>query len=193
MIAPTPTGPRPFHWTVDLFHRLGDLGVFEGRRASLSDGQVLEEGPMNPPHRIAPELTDAAVRAAFGPGWRVCVQMPLLLSPTNAPPPDVAMVRGSPRDAVVHPATAELVVEVADSSLSHDTTTKAERHATTGIPDYWVVDVNGRRLLVFRDPVSLPHGLGATAYRTHLTLGPADFVTPLAAPAASIAVADLLP
>lgn len=191
--APQPSGPRPFRWTVQLFHHLGDLGVFEGRRANLIHGQLIEEGPMNPPHRIALELTDAAVRTAFGPGWRPCIQMPLVLGLGNAPQPDVAIVKGSPRDALVHPATADLVIEIADSSLTYDTTTKAELYATAGIADYWVLDLENRRLLVFRDPASLPHGLGATAYRTHLTFGPADAVNPLAHPAASVRVADLLP
>lgn len=196
LLTPPPlasVGPRPFRWTLALFHRLGDLGVFEGRRASLINGQLIEEGPMNPPHRIALELTDAVVRAAFGPGWRPCVQMPLVLGPGNAPQPDVAMVKGSPRDALVHPTTAELVIEIADSSLTYDTTTKAELYATAGIADYWVLDLDGRRLLVFRDPVPLPAGLGATAYRTHLTLGPADAVSPLALPTTTVRVADLLP
>lgn len=189
----TSSGPRPFRWTVEFFHRLGDLGLFEGRRASLIHGQLFEEGPMNPPHRIALELTDAALRAAFGGGWRVCVQMPLVLGAGNAPQPDLAMVKGSPRDSAAHPSAAELVVEVADSSLNFDVTTKAELYATAGIADYWVLDVDGRRLLVFRDPVPLPAGLGATAYRTRLTLTDADSVSPLAAPTATIRVADLLP
>jgi Uma2 family endonuclease len=192
-LGSTSTGPRPFRWTVPLFLQFGDLGAFEGRRASLIHGQLMEEGPMNPPHRIALELTDGVIRTAFGPGWRPCVQMPLLLTPTEAPQPDLAMVKGSPRDSAVHPSTAELVVEIADSSLDYDTTTKAELYATAGIADYWVLDVDGRRLLVFRDPVPLPAGLGATSYRTRLTLTDADTISPLAAPTSAVRVADLLP
>lgn len=193
LLTPPNPAPLPRRWTVTEFHRLGDLGMFEGRRASLIDGVIYEEGPMNPPHRIALELTDAAVRTAFGPGWRVCVQMPLVLGQATDPEPDVAVVRGSPRGTSAHPTTAELVIEIADSSLANDTTTKAESYATAGIPDYWVLDVDGRRLLVFRDPVPLPQGLGATAYRTHLTIGPTDSVSPLAVPSAAVRVADLLP
>jgi Uma2 family endonuclease len=85
------------------------------------------------------------------------------------------------------------VIEVADTSLNHDITTKAEAYATGGIPDYWVLDVDGRRLLVFRDPSPLPTGLGSATYRTQVTLGPADSATPLAAPSSPVRVADLLP
>lgn len=185
-------GLRPFRWTVAEFHRFGDLGAFRGRRVKLIRGVLLEQGMMNPPHAIALEKTDAALRVAFGAGWRFRVQMPLVLSLDTDPEPDFAVIRGTP-GAVVHPTTADLVVEVSDTTLDADITEMAELYATAGIADYWVLDLDGRRLLVFRDPVPLPQGLGATAYRTHLTLGPADAVSPLAHPAAVVRVADLLP
>ncbi|HVK15814.1 MAG TPA: Uma2 family endonuclease [Fimbriiglobus sp.] len=192
--TPIPPGPpRNLRWTVDQFHYLGDLGMFEGRRAMLIDGVIIEEGPMNPPHAIAGEKTEEAIRAVFGARWRVRVQKPLVLGQTTDPEPDVAVVQGTPQGTNTHPTTAELVVELSDTSLHFDTTTKAEWYATAGIPEYWVLDLPNRRLLVYRDPEPLPTGLGATAYRTHLTLGPTDSVSPLAAPGATIAVADLLP
>lgn len=192
--TPVPPGPpRNLRWTVDQFHYLGDLGMFEGRRAWLVDGVIVEEGPMNPPHRIALELSEEALRAAFGSGWRVCNQMPLVLGQTTDPEPDLAVIAGSPRGATSHPSTAALVVEVSDSSLRYDTTTKLSLYAAGRIADYWVLDVAGRQLLVFRDPqpdAAQPHGYG---YTTQLVLGPADTVSPLAAPTAVVRVADLLP
>lgn len=63
----------------------------------------------------------------------------------------------------------------------------------TRVAKYWVLDVAGRQLHVFRSPAPLPAGLGATAYQTHLTLSPTDTVSPLAAPNAAILVGELLP
>jgi Uma2 family endonuclease len=183
---------RPYRFTAKQFHQLGELGYFQGRRAWLLRGTVIEVGPMNPPHRIALELTDAAVRFAFGPGWRVCIQMPLVLGQDTDPQPDVAVVRGPVRGTSAHPTTAELVIEVADSSLDDDLTTKAELYATAGVPDYWVLDVDGRALHVFRDPAPLAAQLAAVAYDTHLTFTDSQTVSPLAAPAAVVRVADLL-
>jgi Uma2 family endonuclease len=188
-IAPrrVPVGPpRALTWTVSEFHYLGDLGCFEGRRAWLVDGTIVEEGPMNPPHRIALELTEVALRTVFAAGWRLCVQMPLVLNQATDPEPDIAVVAGSPRGATSHPTTAALVVEVSDSSLRYDTTVKVGVYAAGGIAEYWVVDVNGRQLHVFRDPQ------GQT-YATQLVFGATDSVSPLAAPNATICVGDLLP
>jgi Uma2 family endonuclease len=189
-----PSGPpRNLLWTVPQFHYLGDLGCFEGRRAWLINGVIIEEGPMNPPHRIALELVDHAMRQIFSAGWRVCIQMPLVLGQQTDPEPDVAIVKGDPRVSTAHPSTASLIIEVADTSLNHDITTKAEVYATGGIQDYWVLDVDGRQLIVFRDPVALPAGLGGAAYRTTTTHSPMDTVAPLAAPSSPVRVADLLP
>lgn len=191
--APAGVGPRPKVWTVAEFNQLGDMGVFEGRRAMLIDGVIVEEGPMNPPHRIAVELTDAAVRSAFGPGWRYCIQLPLVLGQLTDPEPDVAVVRGTPRGSASHPTTADLVIEIADSSLRFDTAEKMSLYAAGGIADYWVLDITGRRLIAHRDPhpdSTQPFGHG---YASVAEFGPADSVAPLAAPAAAIRVSDLLP
>lgn len=191
-LPPRP-GPDPTGLTVEQFHHLGELGLFEGRRTSLINGVVIEEGPMNPPHAIAGTKTEDLIRDVFGRGWHVRVQKPLVVGQTTDPEPDVAVVRGRPGDYTTHPTAADLVIEISDTSLAHDTTTKAELYTAAGIADYWVLDMVGRQLHVFRDPVPLPQGLGATAYRTHLVYAPTDAVSPLAVPAAAVPVADLLP
>src|SRR5207237_6394776 len=101
------------------------------------------------------------------------------------PAPDLAVSAGTIRGSSGHPTTADLVIEVADSSLDFDTNEKRLIYAKAGIRDYWVVDINGRRLLVYRDPQG-----GDYAFQQ--ALGPADAVSPLAAPAATVRVADLL-
>jgi Uma2 family endonuclease len=178
-------GPRPLRWTCAEFHRFGDMGVFEGRGAMLIDGVILEQGPMNPPHAITLELVGEALRTAFGVGWWLRHQSPLILGQDTDPEPDLAVVPGRPRDYAGHPTTAELLIEVADSSLSFDTNEKRLLYARASIREYWVVDINGRRLLVYRAPQ-----MGD--YATQQALGPADAIAPLAAPAAVVRVADLL-
>ena len=180
-----PGGPRPMRWTCAEFHRLGDLGVFEGRRAMLIDGVILEEGPMHPPHAITLELVEEALRTAFGTGWRIRNQSPLVLGQDLDPEPDFAVIAGTARGNSGHPTMADLVVEVADASLDFDTNQKRLLYARAGIHEYWVVDINGRRLLVYRTPQ-------AGDYANRQALDPADTLSPLAAPAAVVRVADLL-
>jgi Uma2 family endonuclease len=184
-VPAAPGGPRPLRWTCAEFHRFGDLGVLEGRRAMLIDGVILEEGPMNPPHAITLELVEEALRLALGTGWRIRSQSPLVLGQDLDPEPDFAVMAGTARGSSGHPTMADLVIEVADSSLAFDTNDKRLLYARATIREYWVVDINGRRLLVYRDPQ-------AGDYASQQALGPADAIAPLAAPAAVVRVADLL-
>ena len=192
--AAPPRGPQPHRWTIAEYRQLGRAGLFRDCRTLLIDGEIVTMPLPDPPHDEALNLTQDALRVAFAAGHHVRNQQALDIGARTDPGPDLAVVAGTIRDQSGRtPTTAVLVVEVADSSLFLDTTTKAEWYATAGVPEYWVLDVAGRRLLVYRDPEPLPGGLGATAYRTHLTLTPADTVAPLAAPHATIPVADLLP
>ncbi|MFO0802867.1 MAG: Uma2 family endonuclease [Gemmataceae bacterium] len=189
-----PTGPpRNLTWTVDQFHYLGDLGMFEGRRAMLIEGVIVEEGQMNPPHRLALELAGDAIRQAFGAGWRICIQLPLVLGQTTDPEPDIAVVSGSARGETAHPTTASLVVEVSDSSLRYDLSVKLGLYASAGIADYWVLDVNGRELHVHRDPKPDPSAPFGHSYANVTKLAASASVSPLTAPHANIVVSDMLP
>ena len=189
-------GPRPWKWSREDYYKLGELGFFDGKRVELIFGEIVEMSPINIAHANAVGLVTNAVTLAFAIGFHVRVQQPFSVPGVargSEPQPDVSVIPGSLRDYTDHPTVAALIVEVADSTFFYDTTTKAELYATAGVADYWVLDLNNRQLHVFRDPQPLPAGLGATAYRTRLVLGPADAVSPLAAPHATVRVADLLP
>ena len=189
---PAPVGPRPWRWTRAQYTELSEHGYFVGRRVELIFGEIIEMSKQGWPHVVGCRKLAALLGPAFaGSGW-LNEQRPFAAGESE-PVPDVAVIPGKFEDYTDHPATALLLVEVADTTLAHDTTTKAELYATAGVADFWVLDVVNRQLHVFRDPQPLPRGLGATAYRTHRTLGPGDAVTPLAAPQASILVSDLLP
>ena len=184
--VPASKAPAAKLWTVEEFHRLGELGIFEGRRAMLIHGSILEEGPMNPPHAIASTKTEDLIRDLFGRGYHVRVQKPMVFGLSIDPEPDVAVVRGRPADYTSHPTTAALIVEVSDTSLKYDTTEKAMLYATAGIPEYWVLDLNARQLHVYRAPVD-------GAYTTTFAVPAEGTVVPLAVPAVSVKVVDLLP
>lgn len=197
--TPPPAGPplgipQPVRWTLAEYRKLGTLNLFPGKKTMLLDGVLYIMSMPDPPHDAALGLTEDWLRAVFAAGHHVRSQKGFDIGTRSDPGPDLAVVTGSIRDYVARtPTAAVMIVEVADSSLFTDTTTKAELYATAGVPEYWVIDLQHRRLLVFRDPEPLPAGLGATSYRSHQTFGPDDTVSPLAAPTAAVKVADLLP
>jgi Uma2 family endonuclease len=189
-----PAGPRPYRWTIDGYKRLYQAGLLDGLNTILMHGEVYVMPQPSPQHDGVVGLLENWLRGVFDTtGRHVRSQKSFDVGTDSDPGPDLAVVPGTVRDYMTQaPRTAALVVEVAVTSLAKDTTEKAELYATAGVPDYWVLDVVNRQLHVFRDPAPLPEGLGATAYRTRLTYGPADAVSPLAA-AATVVVAALLP
>jgi hypothetical protein len=189
---PPPAPPRPFRFTREQYYEMGRRGYFDGKRVELIFGRVMELDPIDWPQRVVcRKVAELMERVFAGVAW-VGRADPVDFTHSD-PQPDVGVFPGKFEDYTDHPTTALLIVEVADTTLAFDTTTKAELYATAGVADYWVLGVENRQLHVFRDPQPLPAGLGATAYQTHLTLSPTDTVSPLAAPGASILVSDLLP
>jgi Uma2 family endonuclease len=190
--VPAAGRPRPFRWTCRLFRAADDYGLFEGHRAFIVRGELFEEGQESPQHGCARQLISDTFYRAFS-GCHLYQRMPLELSDTTELRPDVFVGSGGIREYCRNPTTPVFVAEVADHSLAFDTTTKAVLYATAGVLDYWVLDVNARQLLVFRDPQPDPVAPGTHTYATRLTLNPTDTVSPLAAPTATVTVADLLP
>lgn len=186
----------PFRFTLEQFFDMDRHGYFNhNRRVELLYGEVVEMSPVNWPHHISVGLVSDALLRVFAAGHFLDVQQTFPIPNSSlglAPQPDVAVIPGARRDYTDHPTAAALLVEVSDATLTYDLTTKAEMYATAGIADYWVLDIDGRQLHVFRNP---QHNatLEATAYQSHNILGPNDSISPLAAPTASVLVSDLLP
>jgi Uma2 family endonuclease len=185
---------RTRRWSRHEYDRLVEQGFFGGdERLELLDGLLLVKEPQSSTHMTAVRLVEDALRIGFGTGWDVRAQGPVALDRRSEPEPDVSVVRGSPRDyRDAHPSNPVLVVEVALASLRLDRTRKSRAYARAGVPEYWILNLVDRVLEVHREPARLEPAR-RWDYRSAQTLGPDASVSPLAAPAARIAVADLLP
>jgi len=103
------------------------------------------------------------------------------------------MVPGAELDYVdAHPATAPLIVEVADSSLRLDRRFKAGLYARAGLPEYWIVNLLDGTLEVHREPVPVPDSAFGARDVSVETLRPPAVVSPLAVSHVAIAVAELV-
>jgi Uma2 family endonuclease len=191
---PTIDSPRPYRWTREEFFQMIDLGWFQDKRVELIGGEILEMASQFDLHLASITATADSLRHVFGSGYWVRVQGNLDLSPHGIPEPDLAVTLGSYRGAGKTIAkSALLVVEVSDSSLAYDRSAKSSLYAAGSIGDYWIVNLVQRQLEVYRDPVADSTQLFGFRYNSRMILDPADVVSPLAAPQASITVADLLP
>jgi Uma2 family endonuclease len=177
------------------YERMIDCGIFvPGERVELIAGALLVAEPQGSRHAASIGLVASALRGGLGAGWYVMVQVPLALDDDSEPEPDVAVVPGSPRDyRDGHPSRPALVVEVAEESLRGDRGRKGSLYARGGVADYWIVDVVGGALEVYRLPQPAPEAPLGWKYAERRRLTPGETISPLAAPGMAIAVADLLP
>ena len=177
------------------YERLTEQGFFDSdERVELLDGLLVFREPQYAPHATAVRLAIKALRAAFGPGWLVDGQLPVALDDVSEPEPDVAVVAGDAREyRAAHPTRPVLVLEVAESSLAKDRGLKLALYARAGLADYWIVNLVDRVLEVYREPVWSPSSPHRWRYASLFVARPPEGVTPLAAPHAHVAVADLLP
>lgn len=180
--------------TNEEYQKLGRMGEFADQHTMLLGGELIGRPFPSPPHDAAVSLTDVVLKPLFGPGYWVRIHSGLPIGEDNDPTPDLAVVAGSPRDyPTTTPRTAVLVVEVSDWTLGMDTGEKAYLYEAAGVPEYWVLDVSDRQLLVFRDPVADLRCWHGYRYATTYTLTSAETLSPTAMPTAVIRVADLLP
>jgi Uma2 family endonuclease len=115
-------------------------------------------------------------------------QNPVTLQPQSEPQPDLTLLEfRADRYAHALPVAADvlLIVEVSDTTLDYDRGKKLRLYARHGVPEYWIVDLQAKRLEVYREP----HAKG---YIRKLEFNAQDTVSPQAMPEAKIAMNKVL-
>jgi Uma2 family endonuclease len=189
-----PSAENPFadrkRWTADECRKLEAMEILVPGTYELIDGEIVEKVGQNLPHGIANTRTFLALTLAFGQNY-VMMPVSVAINDEDRPEPDVFVTILPVRDymtrgGILHPADMHLIVEVSDTTLWRDCNTKMKTYAAAGIPEYWVVDINARKLRVHRTPE-------ATGYKDIVEYTETQSISPLAAPDKTIAIADLLP
>ena len=139
---------RVTRWTVADYERLTELGAVS-RRAELIRGLIVEKMPKSPLHEFLTDGIAENLRHLVREGLLVRQEASLRLE-DSVPEPDVAVVRGRKEDfRTRHPTTAELVVEVAVSSVALDRE-NASLYAEAGVTEYWIVLGEPEKVEVYR-------------------------------------------
>jgi Uma2 family endonuclease len=181
--------PQVRRWTRDEYYRLAEEGWFAGERVLLIKGDILRMAPQGHPHAKGILNVFSYLQSVFGAAHCVRPQMPLNLFQDSDPEPDIAVTEHPMSWYKDHPTGAMLVVEVSDSSIHLDRR-KAGLYAAAGIPEYWILNLNSRKLEVFRSPIADPSNEFGHGSSETLQLGESDMIAPTAKPDARIAVKE---
>ena len=168
--------------SVEEYHRLGEYNE-RGRRTELIRGIIIEKMSKSPLHRFIASLLYNRLVSQVPKGFSVWKEEPLTLVDSE-PEPDISITRGEMRDfSRGHPATAELVVEVAVSSPALDRE-NAALYAEAGVKEHWIVFGTERRVEVYRRPEK-------GRYQETRTLGSEDWLECAALPRVRLQVREL--
>jgi Uma2 family endonuclease len=188
---------RPYRWTLADYEQLIALGIFEGKHVELMQGEILAMAPMGEPHALTIIHLTEALLPHFNTrtGYHLRAQMPLALSAlTCEPEPDIALVPlDTPANEAGRPTSASLIIEVAESSLAYDRDRKGPLYAAAGIQDYWLINLPERCFEVYRQPVPDVASFSGWRYQEQQVLRGSEQVAPVVAPAAVVAVDEMLP
>jgi len=175
--------------TVDEYYRMAEVGILPpDARVELIEGEIIDMAPVGTGHvGEVVQLTELLLDVTRGRA-QVLVQLPVRLSDISEPEPDFALVK--PRTDFYkkkHPGPADtfLIIEVSESSLRYDLQVKAPLYARHGVPEYWIIDLQGRQVRFFRSP-------DAGQYADVTSTGTPGVVAPVALPDVKIDLTHVL-
>lgn len=191
--APTPSFPADpprKRWTRFECASPGFTCLREPERLELIEGDLITRIPKKRAHMIAFVCLLEWLTSVFGTLF-LNPEGPIDVAPednpTSEPEPDFAVLARSAREySESNPPAAEvrLLIEISNSTLAFDLSAKARLYARAGIADYWVVDVQSRRVIVHRAPAN-------GTFQSVTVHTATESIRPLAAPESALKLASL--
>jgi len=143
-------------FTLDEYHRLGELGFFqEDELVELIRGEIIQMPIKKTPHSVCNTRLVRKLILLLGNRAIVRGQEPIILPSDSEPQPDGIIARNCSDDYLSSyptPADILLVIEISDSTLSYDQKNKLSVYAEAGICDYWIFNLVENYLEFYTEP-----------------------------------------
>jgi Uma2 family endonuclease len=176
-----------YKWTIERYHQAIALGLFDDQPVELLRGDIIVMPPEGESHAYYNSEVGDYLRALLGDRAKVREAHPITLPNQSEPIPDLAIAQ--PLGSVYlkhHPYPSNIfwLIEFSSTTLDKDLNEKKATYSEAGIIEYWVVNLTGKELIVFRDLESDRYTTGRT-FKTGV-------VSPLAFPDIEIPVQRLM-
>lgn len=172
-------------FTVDDVERMVEVGLIgEDERLEIIGGEIVPMSPKGNRHEVLrmklinywAHAKPKDITMGIEPGWRLnkktYVEPDFVFFPTTLLWPDVK------------PSELLLLVEISDTSLTYDQTTKAQIYASFGVRELWVINAMKLTTRIHRDPA-------ADGYRDVKNYSPQDMLTPIYASSLAVTLGEL--
>jgi Uma2 family endonuclease len=138
------------------YYRMAEVGILRPNdRVELIKGEIVEMTPAGRRHKAFVLNLSQMLFGRLAGRALVNVQSGIVLSDDSEPEPDIAVLRRREppyKEREAHSEDVLLLIEVAESSLAYDRSTKQRLYAEARIPEYWVVDCAAEAVEVHCDP-----------------------------------------
>jgi len=154
-------------------------------RVEMIDGVLIEMSPVHHAHARTLTCMIVALGSRMDASNTLLTDASIYLADDLMLTPDLVVL---PDGVLSHDATGgdlKLVVEVSDATLRRDLGPKAKDYSRYDVREYWVVDVDDRKVHIHRHP-------GQGGYRTITVQDWADPITALLLPDLALTLADIL-
>jgi len=168
---------HPTEWTVEMVHALPD----DGNRYEVIDGELFVTPAPSWTHQnavlelamiLVPYVREHTI------GHVIVAPADVVFGPRNMVEPDlfvVPLVRGAAPQSWAEVGRLLLSVEIlSPSTIRTDRHDKRELYQRKGVPEYWIVDVDGRAMERYRPDSVIPERLSE-----RMEWKPDPFVDPL--------------
>jgi len=143
-----------YKWTIEEWHTLVGSGVLAEKKVELLAGDIVHMSPEEVPHRNTNHEVAKYLRKILGEMAEVYEAHPVTLN-NSEPEPDIAVVKApSNRYRNHHPVADDIywLIEVSKRTLAKDLGDKAKIYARNNIAEYWVVDLQNKKVIVHTQP-----------------------------------------
>jgi Uma2 family endonuclease len=190
----TAPGPPLYRLSVAQYHAMAEAGILaEDEPVELIEGILVQKMTKSRPHALAVLRLIDVLPPLLPAAWHLETEQAITLEDSE-PEPDAAVIRGRADDYLAEhpPARAVgLIVEVAKRSLADARNDRKRAYARAGIPVYWILVVEQRRIEVYTDPTG-PTGEPTYREERHFAAGESVLLVLDGIPLAEVAVSDLL-
>ena len=149
-----------YKWSIDEWHELVASGLLEGKPVELLEGDLVEMSPQRActhvgiEHSYTNQSVSDYLRELLQNKAYIRDAHPITLD-NSEPEPDLAVVR-LPKTIYRshHPYSEDIywLVEVSNRTLLKDLEQKIITYARNRIPEYWVIDLVNKKLIVHTQP-----------------------------------------
>lgn len=141
-------------WSVKDYHRMIKAGILSKHNCELLAGEIVLMSPEMPIHYNVSKRGTKYLEQLLAQQAEIRFNGPITL-PDSEPESDIAIVQPpNTKYDNHHPYPEDIfwLIEVANTSLKKDLEFKSLIYAKASIPEYWIINLKTKRLIVFRQP-----------------------------------------